>query len=182
MPGTFIALEGASETRLTAAAQAIAARVRGAGRPVSLTREPSDGPVGGQLRQALTGRSAVHRLALPLLALGDRLDHLHRSPDGILAQLAAGQWVICTHYLLAAYRGFDAVTPLARLQRINAPCRWPDLVIYTGATCPAEHARYRQAIDSAQQARHAVVNLALETDLAGACAALVAPLLVAVDP
>src|SRR5713101_5144548 len=97
--GRFIVLEGIDGAGTTTQAQLLSAELRRDGHLVLTTREPSDGPVGTLIRQALTGRLSLPERAGPLsdetLALlfaADRLDHLQAQ---ILPALQRGEVVIC---------------------------------------------------------------------------------------
>ena len=65
--GNFIVLEGVDGSGTTTQSDRLAKRLNERGLPVHVTREPSDGPIGTLIRQALTGRIVVlvdasHRL------------------------------------------------------------------------------------------------------------------------
>lgn len=130
MPGKFIVIDGHDRAMLDRHSAALAGWLRDQGVRVFTTREPSDGPVGGQVRQVLNGRLKVAALPVPLLFLADRIDHLHREGDGILAHLVTGNWVVCTRYLLSALAYQGDLLPLDWLARINAPCPWPDIMVW----------------------------------------------------
>ncbi|HYV48843.1 MAG TPA: dTMP kinase, partial [Myxococcaceae bacterium] len=54
--GLFVVLEGIDGAGTTTQAERLSAALRAEGRRVLTTREPSDGPLGTLLRQALGGR------------------------------------------------------------------------------------------------------------------------------
>jgi len=131
--GAFIVIEGLDGAGTTTQCAAIAARLRAEGRKVVITREPSDGPVGTLIRQAL-----VHRLRLPggepltpatlaLLFAADRVDHVASEVD---PALEAGAIVLSDRYLLSslAYQGADL--PLSWVAGINSRARVPDLTLF----------------------------------------------------
>ena len=103
------------------------------------TREPSDGPVGTMIRQALTGRLGLPGGAGPLapetLALlfaADRTDHLAAQ---VLPALAAGKVVLCDRYVLSslAYQGATLAARLGgRDERVRGVAG-PDAVRRGGA-------------------------------------------------
>ena len=119
----FIALEGIDGSGTTTQLARLTAHLRGLGRRVHATREPSDGPVGRLIREILLGGhrgpdgADVDGRAMALLFAADRRDHLRRE---IEPALAAGMDVVCDRYLLSslAYQGEEAerdwVAQLAR--------------------------------------------------------------------
>jgi dTMP kinase len=131
--GAFVVLEGLDGAGTTTQCAAIAARLRAEGHTCVITREPSDGPVGTLIRQAL-----VHRMKLPdgqpltqatlaLLFAADRVDHVAAE---IEPALASGAIVLSDRYLLSslAYQGSDL--PLSWVSTINSRARVPDLTLF----------------------------------------------------
>ncbi len=97
------------------------------------TREPSDGPIGRLLRDALRGR-LERRLGaeeVALLFAADRVDHC-RSEIGVA--LAAGRHVVCDRYLgsTLAFQAVDGDGAIAEawLLAINQPILTPDLTLW----------------------------------------------------
>jgi dTMP kinase len=131
--GAFIVLEGLDGAGTTTQCTAIAARLRAEGYPVLVTREPSDGPVGTLVRQALAGRlrlpdgRALTPDTLALLFAADRVDHV---ASEIEPALAKGAIVLSDRYLLSslAYQGSEL--PLPWVAGINWRSRVPDLTLF----------------------------------------------------
>jgi len=126
--GRFIVLEGIDGSGTTTQAARLAAALRDAGHAVVSTREPSDGPIGVVLRQALTRRLVgLSDRVLALLFAADRLDHLSSVVEPALAE---GKVVISDRYVLSslAYQGMRL--PLAWVEALNAAARPPDLTLY----------------------------------------------------
>jgi len=134
MAGKFIVLEGIEGVPLEGLAGALTTALMEKGLPraqIHLTREPSDGPIGRDIRLALRGRLQLDARTLAVLFAADRLDHLRVEESGIEARLGREQWVICdryylSHYAFQTYQGFD----LAWLRSLNQHCRRPDLIFY----------------------------------------------------
>ncbi|MHB1404113.1 MAG: dTMP kinase [Desulfitobacteriaceae bacterium] len=127
--GKFIVLEGVDGSGLSTQAGRLHAWLeQETGSKVLLTKEPSEGPVGVLIRQALSGRvQGLGADTLALLFAADRVDHLTHS---IIPALEKGHHVICDRYLLSslAYQGRSL--PLEWLKQINAEAIVPDLTIF----------------------------------------------------
>lgn len=145
-PGRFIVFEGLDGAGTTTQAARLTAWLRANGRTVVQTCQPSDGPIGNMIRQAL-GRRVVgadgERLdakAIAGLFVADRADHLRGT---IEPALAAGHDVVCDRYLYSslAYQGAEGDP--AWIAALNAPFRAPDLVLYVEV--PVEVAAQRRA-------------------------------------
>lgn len=133
----FIVIEGTDGSGTTTQAERLEKRLRDEGREVYLTREPTDGPVGGMIRLALSGR-LVHQKHSPeldpfqpqtmaLLFAADRLDHLHTD---IISKLEIGITVISDRYYLSSYAFQGLDVDIDWLQKINSFCLRPALTIF----------------------------------------------------
>lgn len=126
--GRFIVLEGIDGSGTTTQAARLAASLRASGHAVVSTREPSDGPIGVVLRQALTRRLVgLSDRTLALLFAADRLDHLASVVEPALAD---GKVVVSDRYVLSslAYQGMRL--PLRWVEALNAAARPADLTLY----------------------------------------------------
>ncbi|HLL53606.1 MAG TPA: dTMP kinase, partial [Myxococcaceae bacterium] len=101
-PGRFFVLEGLDGAGTTTQCERLASELRSRGFRVLVTREPSDGPVGTMIRQALTGRlgmpggnGPLAPETLALLFAADRADHLHAR---VRPALERGEIVISDRY------------------------------------------------------------------------------------
>lgn len=127
--GVFVAFEGLDGAGTTTQAERAAAYVESeTDREASLSAEPTDGPVGSQIRRCLEGEIAFDAATLALLFAADRLDHLERS---IVPDLASGAVVVVDRYSLSsfAYQRADGVDA-DWLRSINERARAPDVTIY----------------------------------------------------
>jgi dTMP kinase len=137
--GVFVVVEGIDGCGSTTQAARLAASLRERGREVVTTCEPTQGPAGELIRQALrrelVGSGGAERqfdwATLALLFAADRLDHNHTV---IEPALGAGRIVISDRYDLSslAYQSVtasagDGVVPWIR--GLNARARRPDLTI-----------------------------------------------------
>jgi dTMP kinase len=127
--GRFVVLEGLDGAGTTTQALRLAAALRRTGHRVVLTREPSEGPVGALLRQALDGpgRQLLSDATLALLFAADRLDHLASTVE---PGLAAGAIVISDRYALSSFAYQGRVLGQPWVEALNARARTPDLTLF----------------------------------------------------
>ncbi len=129
--GRFIVLEGIDGAGTTTQAEALGQKLEARGFSVHITREPSEGPVGRVLRQALTGTllpgGKLSGRSLALLFAADRADHLERE---VLPAVARGEVVICDRYLLSSLAYQGASLPMRWVEEINSGARMPDLTLF----------------------------------------------------
>lgn len=131
-PGKLIVIEGLDGAGTTTQARAVGAWLEGRVPAVHVTWEPTAGPVGALIRQVLTHEVTVTARALAALFVADRLEHLY-APDGLLAQLQAGTWVVLDRYYLSsfAYQSLTlAVDEVPWLYQMHAPCIVPDVTFF----------------------------------------------------
>lgn len=127
--GLFVAFEGLDGAGTTTQAERAAAYVDAEpDRTAGLSAEPTDGPVGAQIRRCLEGEIDLDSETLALLFAADRLDHLDRE---IEPRLAAGDVVLVDRYSLSsfAYQHADGVEA-DWLRAINDRARAPDVTLY----------------------------------------------------
>lgn len=152
MQGRFIVLEGVDGAGTTTQASMLAEALRAKSFPVLLTCEPSSGPVGALLRQALSGRlvsmgfggsRALHWQTMALLFAADRVDHLENQ---IVPNLRDGITVVCDRYDYSsvAYQSLtsglgDEVVPWIR--EVNRHALRPDLTIVLNTSFEVAQAR-----------------------------------------
>lgn len=143
--GRFLVLEGIDGAGTTTQAGALDKALRARGGKTLVTAEPSTGPLGMMLRQALTGRLTGHgnpldQTTLALLFAADRADHVAQE---ILPALEKGATVICDRYVLSsiAYQGLEL--PFEEVAAMNAHAPAPDLTLFLDV--PAATAAKRRA-------------------------------------
>lgn len=138
--GLFVVLEGVDGAGTTTHTRLLVNALRDRGLPIHSTREPSDGPIGVQIRQILTGRLVVPGLHGPrpptwttmaLLFAADRVDHIEST---IVPNLMDGVTVISDRYYHSsvAYQsitGGSEPETIAWVKEINKHARKPDLTI-----------------------------------------------------
>jgi dTMP kinase len=154
--GKLIVFEGVDGAGTTTQARLLCERMRALNLPVHATAEPSQGPVGSLLRQALTGRVVVPGATsarepawttMALLFAADRMDHLDSE---IEPNLADGVSVVCDRYdhSSVAYQSVAGGGPdaIAWIRELNRFARRPDLtlVLNVPAQVAAERRRARR--------------------------------------
>lgn len=131
--GLFIVLEGPDGAGISTQTALLRDALAVRGQRAFATKEPTNGPIGAVIRQALS-----HRLVYPpsepvgdevtaLLFAADRLDHLRAD---ILPRLQAGTHVVCDRYRLSsyAYQGLTAGQEWVRA--LNSRAIPPDLTLF----------------------------------------------------
>lgn len=143
--GRFIVLEGIDGAGTTTQARLLTRWLQRQGRGVVQTNQPSGGPFGTLIRQALRGRltAPAGRLDPRVIAglfVADRADHLSCE---IEPALAAGRDVICDRYVMSslAYQGSECDP--AWVKDLNRTFRTPDLTLFIDV--PVEVAAARRA-------------------------------------
>lgn len=93
-----------------------------------LTKEPTDGPVGGEIREALSGRLKIDAETLALMFAADRRDHIEQT---LKPMMKRGKIVLVDRYYLSslAYQGVE-VDDLDWLMDINSKVIIPDLTFF----------------------------------------------------
>ncbi|QRK05869.1 dTMP kinase [Archangium violaceum] len=134
--GRLIVLEGLDGAGTTTQVERLASALRAGGQSVLTTREPSDGPVGVLIRQALTGRVVLPGSAGPqplaqetlaLLYAADRTDHLRAK---VLPALDAGQVVLSDRSVLSSLAYQGASLPMEWVESLNAYAVPADLTLF----------------------------------------------------
>jgi dTMP kinase len=145
----FIVLEGIDGAGTTTQTERLVNHLRGRGRRAAGTREPSDGPVGRLLRQILLGQhplpggGPVGGSTMALLFAADRLDHLQREVEPLLA---SGTDVVTDRYLLSSLAYQAEETDRAWVASLARGVRRPHLTIVLDVPLAVAAARRSQAV------------------------------------
>lgn len=134
---SFIVIEGIDGAGTTTQAKRLVERLKKNGQRAVYTFEPTDGPIGGLIRQILNRRmvkpldgdrfEVIDADTLTLLFSADRLDHRHHL---IEPSLKKGLWVVSDRYYYStiAYQGVKG--DIDWITRVNKKARRPDMVFY----------------------------------------------------
>lgn len=120
----FIVFEGIDGAGLTTHARLTEGYLRGRGFRVLLTKEPTDGLIGGLIRAALRGEWEAEPETLQLLFAADRSRHVNRV---IMPALEEGVFVVSDRYLFSslAYGSLDC--DYEWLKEVNSRFPLPDV-------------------------------------------------------
>lgn len=128
--GAFVAFEGldgaGTTTQVERARTYVASETD---RSVHASAEPTDGPIGRQIRRCLEGDLDFAPDTLALLFAADRLDHLREDVEPALER---GDVVLVDRYALSsyAYQRAEADADPSWLRTINDRARVPDVTIF----------------------------------------------------
>lgn len=123
----FIVFEGLDGSGGTTQLRLLAEALKQLPQPpeVLMTTEPSEGPAGRLIREALVSKKLGEKV-LPYLFAADRRDHLDRS---ILPALTRQAVVLSDRYLLSSLAYQRGVMSLEQISSLNADFRAPDATI-----------------------------------------------------
>jgi dTMP kinase len=128
MPSKFIVLDGPDASGTTTHARFLSEKLAAEGHVALLTSEPTDGPVGKEIREHLKG-DGTDPMELQLLFTKDRAWHVEHV---ITPALAAGKIVVCDRYwystiVYAQAQGLD----VTELTTLNTGFIQPTVTIFT---------------------------------------------------
>jgi len=125
----FIAFEGIDGTGTTTQLVRLSRRLESAGIAFQTGCEPTPGPVGILIRQALSGAFEARPETVARLFAADRGEHLYAA-GGIVDRAGAGQIVVSDRYFFSslAYQGLTCGPDLPAA--LNAPFPLPELLLF----------------------------------------------------
>lgn len=128
LPG-FVVLEGIDGSGTTTQLARLARRLDASGLPHAESSEPTGGPIGRLLREALSGSFAACPETVARLFAADRGEHISGA-GGILELTSGGTLAISDRYLFSslAYQGLTCGPELPAL--LNAPFPLPELLLF----------------------------------------------------
>lgn len=164
----FIAFEGIDGTGTTTQMRRLDARLSGMGRAHDCTCEPTTGPVGRVIREALSGAFAAHPATVVRLFAADRSEHIYGA-GGILELTGSGRLVVSDRYLFSslAYQGLTCGMDLP--SALNAGFPLPELLVFFDIDPSLAMARV-----ASRDSLEIYENLAFQTRVADAYRSVVA--------
>jgi dTMP kinase len=135
--GLFVVFEGIDGSGTSTQASLLRERLLLDEEHAITTSEPSEGPLGNLIRQAMKGRVRFANgkeefdQQMAYLFAADRHDHLHNEIDGVFKFINAGTHVISTRYFFSslAYHSHDKES-FEFVRNLNAKFPDPSIVIY----------------------------------------------------
>jgi dTMP kinase len=134
----FVVFEGIDGSGTTTQLRRVAAALRTRGHAVHETREPSNGPVGRLVRDALRSEERLDHRVLALLFAADRIDHFARE---IQPALRRGEVVLSDRYLGSSLIYQGAFCDLAWVREINRHAHPADLTLVLDVGAEEAHRR-----------------------------------------
>ena len=131
--GKFLVIEGLDGSGTTTQVELLATALRQRGVPTHATCEPSKGPIGALIRQALSGRlgtaqgEALSPQTLALLFAADRADHLFAEVE---PALSSGHWIVSDRYLLSSLAYQSLSLPMEWIMALNQHALVPDCTVF----------------------------------------------------
>jgi len=128
MGGLFIVFEGLDGAGSTTQASLLESYFKSEGKKVLLTKEPTQGIVGGMIRAVLKGDLSVSNETLQLLFAADRAYHMGKEVEPALDK---NYLVISDRYLFSSI-AYGSASGLDKewLKKINEKFRLPDITIF----------------------------------------------------
>lgn len=123
--GKFFVFEGIDGSGLTTQSTLLKEWGEKQGFVVFLTKEPTDGPIGSQIRLVLNKRLTMSPIALALAFAADRMDHLETE---IIPKVRGGVIVISDRYYLSSYAYQSFNVDLKWLMQVHSKCLRPDVI------------------------------------------------------
>ena len=155
----FVVLEGLDGAGTTTQSGLLTEELRRCGERCHATREPTGGPIGRLLRFALRGELQMAPCTLALLFAADRNEHLH-APEGIVATLRAGGYVVCDRYVFSSLVYQSLGCSAAYVAALNVRFPLPRHLVFVDT--PPEQCQQRVA---ARQRRELFEELPLQQRL-----------------
>ena len=144
MQGKFVCFEGLDGSGITTQATMLRNSLTGEDKDAVLTKEPSDGLIGGLIKACLRHEWKTDSQTLQVLFAADRTHHLATEIEPALKK---GKTVICDRYILSSLAFGGMSISVDTIKQLNSHFRKPNLTILVD-TQP------KVCIQRMQKARH----------------------------
>lgn len=137
--GKFIVFEGIDGSGKTTQLKLLGEYLKEKGIAYSITREPTDSPIGSLLRKCLSREIETDERAIAALFAADRLDHILRMKD----ELSRGVTVLCDRYYCSSLAYNGSFASYEWVLALNTPAMEslkPDLTVFVDVS-PEESMR-----------------------------------------
>ncbi|MBI2578301.1 MAG: dTMP kinase [Candidatus Aenigmarchaeota archaeon] len=127
MAGKMIVFEGLDGAGTTTQATLLRNYFLSKGKEAFLTKEPTEGIIGGTIKAALRKEWKTSPFTLQVLFSADRSHHLTTEIEPLLKK---GKIVICDRYILSSYAYGSLDVSLQILKQLNAYFRKPNMTFF----------------------------------------------------
>ncbi|MBI2579414.1 MAG: dTMP kinase [Candidatus Aenigmarchaeota archaeon] len=142
--GKLVVFEGLDGSGITTQSTLLRNYFINKGKDALLTKEPTDGLIGGTIKACLRKEWKTTPLTLQMLFAADRAHHLSGEIEPALKK---GKIVICDRYILSSIVYGSLSVPTATLKQLNSDFKKPSMTIFVD-TQP------RICIERMKKARH----------------------------
>ena len=125
--GKFIVFEGLDGSGITTQSTLLRNYFVSKGKDALLTKEPTDGLIGGMLKACLRKEWKTTPLTMQMLFAADRAHHLSTEIEPAVKK---GKIVICDRYILSSIVYGSLSTPTATLKQMNSDFKKPNVTIF----------------------------------------------------
>lgn len=146
MKGKLVVLEGLDGSGITTQATMLRNALIEQGKEAVLTKEPSDGLIGGMIKACLRKEWKSDPMTLQILFAADRSHHIATE---IEPAIKSGKIVVCDRYILSSLVFGGTSVSVDVLKQLNANFRKPDITFFVD-TQP------KVCMDRMKKARHHV--------------------------
>ena len=146
MAGRFIVFEGLDGAGITTQATLLRNYLISKNKDAVLTKEPSDGLIGGMIKSSLRREWNTDPLTLQMLFAADRSHHLKTEIEPAMKR---GKTIICDRYIMSSLMFGSLAVSVGILKQLNAEFRRPNMTFIID-THP------RICIERMKKARHHV--------------------------
>ncbi|MBI4162952.1 MAG: dTMP kinase [Candidatus Aenigmarchaeota archaeon] len=127
MQGKFICFEGLDGSGITTQATLLRNSLTEEDKEAVLTKEPSDGLIGGTIKACLRHEWKTDQLTLQMLFAADRSHHLATEIEPALKK---GKTIICDRYVLSSLAFGGMSLSVDAIKQLNTHFRKPHLTIF----------------------------------------------------